>query len=148
MKALSWGIRKQVREAQRSQPNIGGPDNRMLVAYHGSRHRRICRCLHGLCTEQDTSTSSGWPPPTSAIPHCPWSHISLDFVTGLQPSDGNTAILTVVHCFSNAAHFIPFPKLPSAKEIAQLMMQPVFRIHGLPVDMVSDRGPQFSSQFW
>ena len=64
--------------------------------------------------------------------------ISLDFVTGLAPSDGNTVILTVVDWFSKTAHFIPLPKLPSAKETAQLMVQHVFRIHGLPVDMVSD----------
>ena len=82
------------------------------------------------------------------VPHRPWSHISLDFVTGLPPSDGNTIILTVVNWFSKAAHFIPLPKRPSAKETAQLMVQHVFRIHGLPVDMVSDWIPQFLSQFW
>lgn len=73
--------------------------------------------------------------------------ISLDLVTGLPPSDGNTTILTVVDRFSKATHFIPLPKLPSTKEAAMLM-QHVYRIHGLPVDMVSDLGPQFSSRFW
>ena len=82
------------------------------------------------------------------VHHRPWSHISLDFVMGLPPSEGNIAILTVVDRFSKATHFIPLLKLPSAKETAQLMVQHVFRIHGLPVDMVSDRGPQFLSQFW
>ncbi|KAI3375830.1 hypothetical protein L3Q82_004103 [Scortum barcoo] len=46
------------------------------------------------------------------------------------------------------AHFIPLPKLPSAKETAQVMINHVFRIHGLPTDIVSDRGPQFVSVFW
>lgn len=67
---------------------------------------------------------------------------------GLTPSEGNTAILTVVDQFSKAAHFIPLPKLPSAKEKAQFMVQHLFRIHGLPADMVSDWGPQFLSRFW
>jgi hypothetical protein len=72
------------------------------------------------------------------IPHRPWPHITLDFVTGLPPSDGNLIeILTVVDMFSKAGHLIPLPKLPSAKETAQLMVQHVFQIHGLPVDMVS-----------
>ncbi|XP_064874818.1 uncharacterized protein LOC135571809 [Oncorhynchus nerka] len=79
------------------------------------------------------------------VPHRPWSHISLDFVTELPPSDGDTVILLVVNRFSKAAHFIPLPKLPSTKEMAQLMEQHVFRIHGLPVDMVSDRGSHLSS---
>ena len=79
------------------------------------------------------------------IAHRPWSHISLDFVTGLPPSDGNTTILTVVDRFSKSAHFIPLSKLPSAKETAELMLHHVFRLHGLPSDIVFDRGPQFTS---
>lgn len=71
-----------------------------------------------------------------------------NFVTGLPISAGNTVILTVVDRFSKAAHFIPLPKLPSAKETAQIMVDHVFKIHGLPLDIVSDRGPQFASQFW
>ncbi len=48
----------------------------------------------------------------------------------------------------HANNFIPLPKLPSARETAQLMVDHVFRLHGLPVDVVSDRGPQFASRFW
>lgn len=46
------------------------------------------------------------------------------------------------------AHFIPLHKLPSAKETAETMMDHIFRIHGFPTDIVSDRGPQFVSAFW
>ncbi|XP_068178216.1 uncharacterized protein [Antennarius striatus] len=46
------------------------------------------------------------------------------------------------------AHFVPLAKLPSAKETAELVLQHVFRLHGLPSDVVSDRGPQFTSAFW
>ncbi len=49
---------------------------------------------------------------------------------------------------SKATHFIPLPKLPSARETATIVLDHVFRIHGLPVDVVSDRGPQFVSKFW
>ncbi|KAI2660072.1 Transposon Tf2-9 polyprotein [Labeo rohita] len=78
----------------------------------------------------------------------PWSHIALDFVSGLPPSQGNTVVLTIVDRFSKAAHFIPLPKLPSAKETTATVVDHVFRIHGLPMDVVSDRGPQFISKFW
>uniref|UniRef100_A0A0F8AN84 ribonuclease H n=1 Tax=Larimichthys crocea TaxID=215358 RepID=A0A0F8AN84_LARCR len=86
--------------------------------------------------------------PPLPIPMRPWSHVALDFVSGLPPSDGNTVILTIVDRFSKMAHFIPLPKLPSAKETAQIVLEQVFRIHGLPKDIVSDRGPQFASSFW
>ncbi|KAI3363704.1 hypothetical protein L3Q82_001197 [Scortum barcoo] len=63
------------------------------------------------------------------VPRRPWSHVSLDFVTGLPPSHGHTAILTVVDRFSKMAHFVPLPKLPSVKETAELMLTHVFRLH-------------------
>lgn len=102
-----------------------------------------------VCAQNKTSNKLPivllWPLP---IPNHPWSHIALDFVTGLPSSSGNTVILTVVDRFSKAAHFIPLPKLPSAKETALVVVDHIFRIHGLPKDVVSDRGPQFVSHFW
>uniref|UniRef100_A0A8C2EBD4 Gypsy retrotransposon integrase-like protein 1 n=1 Tax=Cyprinus carpio TaxID=7962 RepID=A0A8C2EBD4_CYPCA len=83
-----------------------------------------------------------------SVPSRPWSHIAMDFVTGLPPSSGRTVVLTVVDRFSKAVHFIPLPKLPSARETATIVLDHVFRIHGLPVNVVSDRGPQFVSRFW
>uniref|UniRef100_A0A8C7ZML9 Gypsy retrotransposon integrase-like protein 1 n=1 Tax=Oryzias sinensis TaxID=183150 RepID=A0A8C7ZML9_9TELE len=82
------------------------------------------------------------------VPQRPWSHLAMDFVTGLPPSQGNTVILTVIDRFSKSAQFIPLPKLPTATEMADIMVQNVFRHHGIPSDIVSDRGPQFVSQVW
>ena len=82
------------------------------------------------------------------VPSRPWSHIAVDFVTGLPVSEGNTAILTVVDRFSKAVHLVALPKLPSSAETAELLVQHVYRLHGLPSDIVSDRGPQFTSQVW
>lgn len=68
------------------------------------------------------------------VPHHPWSHISLDLITGLPLSGGNTVILSVVDHFSKKAHFVPLHKLPSAKEMAQLLLLHLFRFHGISVD--------------
>lgn len=46
------------------------------------------------------------------------------------------------------AHFIPLPRLPSARETATLVLDHILHNHGLPVNVVSDRGPQFVSKFW
>ena len=64
------------------------------------------------------------------IPHRPWSHIALDFVTGLPTSNHNTTILTIIDRFSKAVHFIPLPKLPSASGTAHLLIQHIVRLHG------------------
>ena len=56
------------------------------------------------------------------IPTRPWADISLDFVTGLPSSDGSTTILTLVDRFSKMVHFVPLPKLPSARETAEALL--------------------------
>ncbi|KAI2650126.1 Transposon Tf2-6 polyprotein [Labeo rohita] len=82
------------------------------------------------------------------IPRRPWSHIAIDFVTDLPPSSGQTTILTVIDRFSKACRFIPLPKLPSALETVEALCNQVFRFYGLPEDILSDRGPQFTSRVW
>ncbi|KAL0190943.1 hypothetical protein M9458_013641, partial [Cirrhinus mrigala] len=82
------------------------------------------------------------------VPNRPWSHIAVDFITDLPASNGLTTILSVVDRFSKGCRFIPFPKLPTAMETAEALCNSVFRFYGLPEDIVSDRGPQFTSRLW
>ncbi len=62
--------------------------------------------------------------------------------------DRHTTILTVIDRFSKACRLIPLPKLPTALETAEVLCNYVFRFYGLPEDVVSDRGPQFTSRIW
>lgn len=82
------------------------------------------------------------------IPEGPWVSISMDFIVDLPPSDHHTAILVVVDRFTKMAHFIPCAKAVSASKTVSLFMDHIFRLHGLPKEIVSDRGPQFVSRFW
>lgn len=82
-----------------------------------------------------------------STPWCPWSHIALDFVTGLPLSERNAIIMTVVDRFPRSAHFVPLLKLPSA-EMGYLLAQHVFCFHRLPKDIISDRGLQFTFRVW
>uniref|UniRef100_A0A3B3XMZ2 Gypsy retrotransposon integrase-like protein 1 n=1 Tax=Poecilia mexicana TaxID=48701 RepID=A0A3B3XMZ2_9TELE len=81
-------------------------------------------------------------------PKSPWSHIAIDFVTGLPPSKGMTTIFTVIDRFSKSCHLIPLRKLPTSTQTAQLLIKHVFKLHGMPQEILSDRGPQFISQVW
>lgn len=80
------------------------------------------------------------------IPKRPWSHISIDFVTGLPVSRGMTTIFTIIDRFSKSCHLIPLRELPTASQTAQLLIKHLFRRHGIPQEILSDRGPQFTSQ--
>ncbi len=82
------------------------------------------------------------------IPRRPWSHLGIDFVTGLPESEGNTCILVAVDRFSKACKFIPLRGLPSALETAEHLFHQVFHNFGVPEEIVSDRGPQFISRVW
>ena len=50
-------------------------------------------------------------------------------------------ILVVVDRFSKMAHFIALPSLPNAKTLAQVFVDNIVKLHGIPSDVVSDRGP-------
>lgn len=81
-------------------------------------------------------------------PGRPWSHISLDFITGLPPSAGNTTILTIIDWFSKAAHFCRPPKALHSHRNGSAAHHTRVQLHGIPEDIVSDRGPQFNSRVW
>ena len=82
------------------------------------------------------------------IPSRPWTHLSMDFITDLPSSSGKTVILVVVDRFSKMAHFIPLPNLPNAKTLSQIFVDNIVKLHGIPSDVVSDRGTQFVSRIW
>uniref|UniRef100_A0A4W5QDE8 Integrase catalytic domain-containing protein n=1 Tax=Hucho hucho TaxID=62062 RepID=A0A4W5QDE8_9TELE len=57
-------------------------------------------------------------------------------------------ILVVVDRFSKSCHLLPLPGLPMALQTAEALFTHIFRHYGVPEDMVSDRGPQFTSRVW
>ncbi|KAL0152896.1 hypothetical protein M9458_051800 [Cirrhinus mrigala] len=82
------------------------------------------------------------------VPNRPWSHLGVDFITDLPPSEGNTCVCVIVDRFSKFCRLIPLKGLPTAWQTATLLFEHVFRSFGLPEDIVSDRGTQFTSRVW
>lgn len=81
-------------------------------------------------------------------PQTPWSSLSMDFIVKLPLSQGFDSILVVVDRLTKMAHFIACQEATDAEGLAELFLRHIFRIHGLPKDIVSDRGPSFQSKFW
>ncbi|QRV88083.1 Retrotransposable element Tf2 protein [Ceratobasidium sp. AG-Ba] len=81
------------------------------------------------------------------IPQKPWEDIAYDFIVKLPESQGLDSILVVIDRFSRQAHFIPCLESTNAEGVADLFIQEVWKLHGLPKTTVSDRGPTFNSQF-
>jgi hypothetical protein len=82
------------------------------------------------------------------IPKGPWLSVSMDFIVELPQSSGYNAIYVVVDRFTKMAHFMATTTKTNAKDTADLYFREVFKLHGLPDDIVSDRGTQFTSKFW
>ncbi|KAJ3683164.1 hypothetical protein LUZ60_013391 [Juncus effusus] len=75
--------------------------------------------------------------------------ITMDFVTGLpRTRQGNNAVWVIVDRLIKVAHFIPFKYGTSGEEMARSYMRTIFRHHGTPVEIVSDRDTRFTSKFW
>jgi transposase InsO family protein len=71
----------------------------------------------------------------------------MDLITELPPSETYDAILVCVDRFTKMAHFIPTNSNVTVEQVASLYVKNVFRLHGLPKDIVSDHGQQFTSRF-
>ncbi|CAL8175571.1 unnamed protein product [Prunus armeniaca] len=82
------------------------------------------------------------------IPDKVWTDISMDFIVGLPHCQGKSVIFVVVDCLSKYAHFIALSNPYSAATIAQLFVDHVFKLHGMPSSIVCDRDPIFVSDFW
>jgi len=98
-------------------------------------------CQHNKnCTEQPAGKLM-----PNSIPEKPWMHISVDFITKLPLAQGYDSILVVVDRLTKMVHFIPTMEKMSAEGLARLFRDNVWKLHGLPESIISDRGPQFAA---
>ena len=72
----------------------------------------------------------------------------MDFIKGLPKSNGKDVIIVVVDRLSKYAHFMALSHPYSAVTVAQLFLTHIFKLHGLPSSIISDRDPIFVSSFW
>lgn len=82
------------------------------------------------------------------VPDRPWSTIGVDFIVKLPISSSFDSIMVVVDHLTKSAHFIPANESWDATELAKQFLSSVFKLHGLPDKIISDRGATFVSKFW
>ena len=84
-----------------------------------------------------------------AIPEWKWDKIGMDVSTGFpRTKRGNNAILFVVDRLSKVAHFLPVRESITASQLADLYNSRIVSLHGVLLEINSDRGSLFTSRFW
>ncbi|KAJ9516318.1 hypothetical protein QJQ45_001057 [Haematococcus lacustris] len=84
-----------------------------------------------------------------SIPDYRWESVSMDFITKLPAgSHGYDAICVFVDRLSKMVHFVPCREDLKARRFAQLFIDHVYKLHGMPAELISDRGSLFTSVFW
>jgi len=82
------------------------------------------------------------------IPQQRWRDIAMDFVTGLPKSGNYNAICTIICRLIKERHYVSLhwgDGDASSESTAWILIWNIFRLHGLPDSIVSDRGSQFVS---
>lgn len=110
-------------------------------------HTAVKTC--GICMQAkpDRSKYPGLLQPLP-VPDGAWQIITMDFIEGLPKSGQFNYILVVVDKFSKYSHFFPLCHPFSAIDVAQSFMVNVYKLHGLPKFIISDRDKIFTSHFW
>jgi len=83
------------------------------------------------------------------VPERKWERITMDFVMGLpRTQKSHDAIWVIIDRLTKSAHFLPIRMEYSLERLAKLYIDEIVRLHGVPISIVSDRDPRFTSRFW
>jgi len=82
------------------------------------------------------------------MPNGPWEIILTDLITQLPESNSYNAICVIVDRLTKRAHFIPINNQFSSKDMAQLLYNKVYPLHRLPLQIILDRGVQYSAKLF
>ena len=83
------------------------------------------------------------------IPTWKWEVINMDFITGLpRTRRQHDSIWVIVDRVTKSSRFLAVKTTDSAEDYAKLYINEIVRLHGVPLSIISDRGPQFTSHFW
>jgi hypothetical protein len=82
------------------------------------------------------------------IPSWKWEDISMDFIVGLpNTSRKHDSILVIVDRLTKTAHFLPVHTTCNAKKYAEIYLDQIVRLHGIPKTIISNRGMLFVARF-
>ncbi|GJW85130.1 putative reverse transcriptase domain-containing protein [Tanacetum coccineum] len=131
-------------------PYVPRHEEAILVAqYEGANDRHhVSKCLTCAKVKAEHKRPSGLLVQPD-IPEWKWDNITMDFVTKLpKSSQGYDTIWVIVDRLTKSAIFMPMRETDPLDKLARMYLKEVVTKHGIPVSIICDRDPRFSSNFW
>ncbi|KAI5338648.1 hypothetical protein L3X38_017919 [Prunus dulcis] len=108
----------------------------------------VRKCLSCQQVKAERQKPSGLLQPLP-IPEWKWEHLTMDFVFKLpRTRNKHDGVWVIVDRLTKSAHFLPVRANYTLNKLAQLFIDEIVRLHGVPVSITSDRDPRFTSRFW
>ena len=108
----------------------------------------VTKCLVCQRVKAEHQVPSGLLQPIR-IPEWKWDRKTMDFVVGLLLTGRrHDSVWVVIDRLTKSAHFLPVRTDYSLDKLAELYVKEIIRLHGIPVSIISDRDPRFTSRFW
>ena len=149
-------LREDILKEHHDPPDIGHPGQHQMIELVGRNYwwptlrSDIKRYTKGCLTCQRNKARTAplkSPLHSLPIPNGPWEEISIDIIGPLPPSNGKDAILVIVDRFSKMIRLTATKTDISSRGVAQIYRDEIWKLHGIPHKVLSDRGPQFASEF-
>ena len=80
----------------------------------------------------------------SEVPKKPWTHLTVDFIMKLPIVAGKDVILVVYNRLFKITHFVVMTERMLVEDLVKLFRDNVWKLHGLPESVVSNRGSQLA----
>ena len=111
--------------------------------------KEYVRTCHGCQSNKAVHTGQKGLLQPLDIPGRRWESVGLDFIIALpKTAEGNTQILVYIDRLTKMVHLRALKEDATAKDVARSFIHDVFRLHGLPSGLISDRDSKFTSAFW
>ncbi|KAG8489151.1 hypothetical protein CXB51_017187 [Gossypium anomalum] len=121
---------------------------RMMSLFERSYRKHIVVLCLFIQVKAEHQVPSGLLQPV-LVPEWKWDRVTIDFVTGLPFTPRKKdAVWVVIDKLTKSAHFIPVRMDFSLDKLAELYISEIVRLHGVPLSIISDRDPRFTSRFW
>ncbi|MCO5556365.1 hypothetical protein L7F22_009913 [Adiantum nelumboides] len=142
------GSSKEWGNNQVSQPELISTEDSDDASLHNEVQEYVTHCSKCQVNKAERLKAGGLLHPLE-IPQGKWESISMDFIVGLPTTArGHDSVWVVIDRLTKMCRFIPTKTTIKTPKLARLFVEQLYRLYGLPSNIVSDRDRKFNSHFW